>query len=243
MHSSEIWGPVTKLLASDFQLITIDLPGFGESAPLPGEQISLQNFALIAQSAIQVLSHHTNIKAVVADSMSAVIVALAAQRGIAPSRLLLSGGPFDGVPWLLRLPLIASLLEISLFALQALPPHWAAAIIRVFAHYTVHNWTRPHNEICRGVLRTNPLTAKRVVQQLKRPLPWKEASELARHICLMVRGKHDRIVSHKTLSSWANHVGAGIQELSNSGHTPMLEEPDKYAQSIRDLMANRETTR
>ena len=35
--SRQAWDPVTPALARHFDVIAVDLPGFGESAPLPGE--------------------------------------------------------------------------------------------------------------------------------------------------------------------------------------------------------------
>ena len=35
--SRQAWDPVAPALARHFDVIAVDLPGFGESAPLPGE--------------------------------------------------------------------------------------------------------------------------------------------------------------------------------------------------------------
>src|ERR1039458_8954855 len=60
MHSSEIWMRVTKLLEHEFQIIALDLPGFGLSPPLPASQINLVKYARIIRAALDRKSTRLN---------------------------------------------------------------------------------------------------------------------------------------------------------------------------------------
>jgi pimeloyl-ACP methyl ester carboxylesterase len=87
-----------------------------------------------------------------------------------------------------------------------------------------------------GVLHTDPTTAQRMFDGLKEPISVSAANCLGRYKCVLLRGKFDRVESHSSLSARARKLSATYVELSMSGHTPMIEEPANYAQTIRDLM-------
>jgi pimeloyl-ACP methyl ester carboxylesterase len=238
MHSSEIWNRVSGLLIDDFQIITLDLPGFGASPPLPLDYISLANYGQIVGAAIDALSRQNEIAAIVADSLSTSIVASACEHGLCParSRMLLSGCTFDGIPMLLRVLPVSFLIKPTLYLFKALPISWSRLIINLFVRYTVHNLADVGDEISTGVLSTDPATAKKMFNALKRPTPSQTVHGLAQHKCILLRGRFDRVVSRSSLSGWARKIDATYVELSNSGHTPAIEEPAKYAESIRNLV-------
>jgi pimeloyl-ACP methyl ester carboxylesterase len=238
MHSSEIWNRVSGILAREFRITTLDLPGFGASAPLSSTHISLSSYARMLHAALNELAKENEISAVVADSLSTTIVAIACQIDpkSLPNRLLLSGCPFDGLPLLLRVLPVSLLLRPALWLLRSLRQDWRQPIINLFAKYTVHNWTRPVTEISYGVLHADPATAQGMFNALKQPIQHSAANCLARHKCVLLRGEFDRIVSRSSMTGWAGNICAKYVELPNSGHTPMIEEPERYARAIRELM-------
>lgn len=238
MHSSEIWDRVSGQLVNDFQIITIDLPGFGASPALPVESIAIPNYGRIIGSAINGLSSHQGISAIVADSLSTNIVAFACQYGYisAHTPILLSGCPFDGIPLLLRILPVSLLLKPALEIFGALPVSLSRPLINLFARYTVYRSVAGANEISAGVLQSNPATAQKLFTALKEPTPRETVSSLTRSKCILLRGKFDRVASHSALSCWADRIGAAYLELPESGHTPALEQPEQYAEAIRSLL-------
>jgi pimeloyl-ACP methyl ester carboxylesterase len=238
MHSSEIWMRVTKLLEHEFQIIALDLPGFGLSPPLPASQINLVKYARIIRAALDTLSKDYEISAIVADSLSTRIVSQACELGLDSSltRVLLSGCPFDGLPLLLRIFPVSFFMKPTLWLLKVLPTSLSIAIIGLFARYTVDDISTAGTEISYGVLHTDPTTAQRMFDALKEPISVSAANCLGRYKCVLLRGKFDRVESHSSLSARARKLSATYVELSMSGHTPMIEEPANYAQTIRDLM-------
>lgn len=242
MHSSEIWDRVSGRLVNDFQIITIDLPGFGASPALPVKNITLPNYGRIIGTAINALSFQHEISAIVADSLSTNIVAFACEHGYCSTQtpMLLSGCPFDGIPLLLRVLPVSLLLKPGLVILGTLPVALSRPLINLFARYTVYRWVAGANEISTGVLQSDPTTAQKLFVALKEPTPRETISSLVQCRCVLLRGKFDRVVSHSNLSRWADTIGATYLELPESGHTPALEQPEQYVQAIRGLLA--ETT-
>src|SRR5712672_109509 len=235
MHSSEIWNRVSELLVGDFQIITLDLPGFGASPPLTLDRITLSNYGKIVGAAIDMLSTRHEISAIVADSLSTNVIAFACEYGFRPARtqMLLSGCPFDGIPLLLRVLPVSFFLKPTLRIFRALPISWSRPIINLFARYLVHDWVDSGHEISNGVLQSDPTTAQKLFIALKKPTPSRTICALAQHKCILLRGKFDWIVSRATLCCWAGRINATYLELSNSGHTPPIEEPREYADVIR----------
>ena len=243
MHSSEIWDRVSGQLVNDFQIITVDLPGFGASPALPAKGITLRNYGRIIGTAINALSSQHEISAIVADSLSTNIVAFACEEGYCCAHIpiLLSGCPFDGIPLLLRVLPVSLFLKPALDILGALPASLSRPLVNLFARYTVYRWIVGASEISTGVLQSDPTTAQKLFVALKEPTPRETVSSLAQCKCVLLRGKFDRVVSHSSLARWADTIGAKYLELPESGHTPALEQPEQYAEAIRSLLAEAAT--
>ncbi len=238
LHSSEIWNRVTARLAGEYKLVAIDLPGFGETAALERPNISLAGYARLVLNIITMISATYPLRAVVADSLSGVLVAHAC--GLNPTfprtHLLISGCPFDGLPITMRIAPTSFFLIQGLKCLRTMPQSLRDRLIRWFSKFTIYNLNNFGPEIIKGVVSADPETAAILFNELKRRLPPVLSDALSRQRGVFLRGKFDRVAGEATTKEWARRAGAGYIELGRSAHTPMIEEPDGYAQAIRTVM-------
>jgi len=85
------WSPVLNALAAERDVIALDLPGFGETTPLPGEA----SIATLADAVTSFLAAQQLENAdVVGSSMGARLVLELARRGVVGSTVALSPGGF-----------------------------------------------------------------------------------------------------------------------------------------------------
>ena len=117
MHSSEIWSETTEILYPLSLVIAVDLPGFGESPPLPEGEVSIVSYAALLSELISNINADEGIFSIAANSLGAVLVLKVASQALLPVRLLLlSGCPADGLPRPLRVfsnrGMIASTLKL-----------------------------------------------------------------------------------------------------------------------------------
>lgn len=89
--SWQSWGPILADLAAEREVIAVDLPGFGETPPLPGEV----SIATLADSVTRFLATHDLAEVdVVGSSMGARLVLELARRGAVGSVVSLDPGGF-----------------------------------------------------------------------------------------------------------------------------------------------------
>jgi pimeloyl-ACP methyl ester carboxylesterase len=238
LHSNEIWSRVTSELVSDYRVVTIDLPGFGETEALRRSQVSIAGYARIVLNIIREVSATYPLRAIVADSLSGVLAAHACglDSTFSRTRLLISGCPFAGLPISMRIAPSSFFLARGLKYLGKIPPTLRDRLIRWSSAITMHDLNNFGPEIIRGVLSADPETAEILFDELKKPVPTTLSDALSRNRCIFLRGSFDRVAGETATKEWAARVGASYVELTRSAHTPMIEEPHEYAQAIRAIM-------
>lgn len=222
-----VWAPVIDRLAGEFELIAFDLPGFGESAPLPAEPPPTP--ARLAQAVADELERlGVRDYAVAGNSLGAWIafeLALAgharAVTAIAPAGLWsrplrpkagvgrqIARGLLPALPLLVRTPLRRLLLATVASHPQRIPNDAAVALVRSYA-------TAPGFAAVNAAMRANHFT------------------ELARLTVPLTIGWPDRdlVVGRP---AHAVPPSARQVELRGCGHVPMWDEPDAVAALLRD---------
>jgi pimeloyl-ACP methyl ester carboxylesterase len=238
LQSGKIWDKVISILSGEYRLIAIDLPGFGESPALEPPQISVRAYARIVGAVIAALSEEHPLGGLVADSLSGVLVAHACGQSptLPKTRLLISGCPFDGLTLVMRIVPVSLFLEPGLRNIRRMPASFRDRLIRWLSKFTVYDVKNFSPEIVRGAISADPETAKVLFNELKAPVPHTLADALRRHQCTLLRGKFDRLAAGAMTRQWADRTAANYVELDRSAHTPMIEEPEAYAQAIRVIM-------
>ena len=239
LHSSLIWDRISPFLLRDYKLVLIDLPGFGVSRALEISQISIRTYGRILRGVVEQISINDELRGIVADSLSGVALTHACSEsgGLSTTRLLMSGCPFDGLPTAMRLVPASLLLEPGLKVLKKLPAPFQNNLVRCLSNSTIHDLTAFGPEIVSGVTSADSMTASILFNELKVPVSSRLAEGLRAHRCTFLRGRYDHVASKATIEKWAGLVGAQYVELDGAGHTPMIEQPEPYAKTIRSMMA------
>lgn len=236
-HSTEIWSPVINLFGARFTHIAIDLPGFGKSRPAAGSQISISNFSQIVETFLRQESEYEPLYCVVGDSLGAILLLDMLNRGYQPApRMLLSGCPVNGLPFPFRCVALPYLIRIPLSLIRKSPPWLAHRLIRLFCWATVSNPITEISPIIRSVLQTDPLTGEKIVRDLKNPFVLLEKASQNPVIVRVVRGEKDRLVSRSASRRLAAMFNSAHHEIPHAGHTPMLENPSRYAEELSTLL-------
>lgn len=235
-HTSLVWQDVISRNDSSGEWITVDLPGFGASPPLPPNRISLASYAEIVWELLAYLSKDNAIRLVVADSMSGLLVldCLSRFQTLPTRSYFISGVPLDGLPKLIRDTHAHAFTGSGLRLLRGLPFFVANFLTTRSNHLTVHQRGHFERIITEMVRATDPGTAGRLLREMYYPYKLTEQFEPARYQIDLCRGAHDLIFRETALSPWAQALSARPVTLANAGHTPMLEAPNDYARAVHD---------
>lgn len=236
MHSGRRWGNLIELFSNAFRLYAPDLPGFGYSPPIQSQSIDLETYTDILECLCAKLSNGREFHAVVADSLSGILVLkLLQRRKVLARRIMLSGVPTSGIPALSKLAAYPRLFSSSLSALRLLPSKVASRLIILGSFITVQNYKDIDEEFIEAILEADPKTASLLLKRICE-------TRLDSVTCpnnlqtIIVRGERDRIASRKDLEQLALQMRASYYEVKHSGHTPMLESPQEYNRLVGDLL-------
>lgn len=239
LHTKEIWNKVIpELLATVPQVLVIDLPGFGDSPAPPTTLQSLSDYSLMVRRLLEKISANTQLRAVVADSFSARIILEILKEGHQweCKRFLLSGCPFDGLPWLLKLVQATPVPRLLVRLIKALPRWAAEAIVDSFAWYTLRKREGNMAPIYAGAIASDPEVARNMLRALSSRAGIPARLKLKDLEIRLLRGQFDRLVSHASQARWARRLGATTIEIPGVGHTPMLEASKLYSGEIAKLL-------
>lgn len=234
LHSSEIWSETEKILCPLSRIISVDLPGFGMSPPLPEGAVSLESYAALLLNLIHNINKDEAVDSIVADSLGAVLVLKVLSQTRLPVRLLLlSGYPADGLPRPLCVFANRGMIAWILERLKKLPAPLSKTIIKLLSIGTVRRLRNVSPIIIRAALQADPRTAEKLFSDLC-TYRHKDESFSNRQIgsSIILRGQKDRIVSECTARRSALRIDATYVEVPEVGHTPMVEFPSAYCASL-----------
>ena len=236
LHSAARWGKLMEALSDSYSFHAVDLPGFGSSPPIHSQNIDLDVYADILQCLCAHISNGRKFHAIVADSLSGILVLKLLQEGIVPSsRIMLSGVPTAGVPFLGKFAAHPKLFYLSLSTLRLLPKKLASRLIAYGAFVTVQRREDVDDAFIEGVLEADPKTAALLLKSICETRLDSITSPAGVRI-VIVRGERDRVASRQSLQRAALQLQATYFEIKQSGHTPMLESPSEYNQIVLDLL-------
>ena len=225
------WEPVVPALAAEFDVLSVDLPGFGESPPLPAGQEPTP--ATLAGAVADLLDElGIDRPHVAGNSLGGwVALELAALRPLASVTLLSPAGLWPGsTPRYARLSLraireLSHRLERPLTALMRFRPVRTAALAQVYARPGRLTPAQARAAIraagrCPGFLPTLRATADR---------HYRSAAPIGAPVTVAFGGR-DRLLLART----SRHVeqlpaGATVVALPGCGHVPMTDDPPAVA--------------
>jgi pimeloyl-ACP methyl ester carboxylesterase len=238
-HTKEIWQDVIPLISSgSVEALAVDLPGFGNSPSPPVALQTIPGYTAVLLELIASLQARATIHAIVADSLAARIVynLLLSDFPISCSRFLLSGCPFDGLPFALNLVQLTNLPGPLIAIIQTFPRGIARSIIRSLSWYTISNTDIDMAPIYDGILHCHPMTAGRLLHALATCAEVPQNTQFTGLNIVLLRGQNDRVVPQESYTKWSERLASEEVILPNVGHTPMLEAPSAFAETINRLI-------
>lgn len=235
--SGEIWTFQQEFLKTDFQVLTLDLPGHGHSSWMP---LTVAEMALDIRQLLRAaeISHFS----MLASSMGGLI-ALELYRMVPDlvMRISMAGS----IPRFARGPGYPAGLDID--KIRTLNRQFDgdyAAILEIFFRslFTRHERESPRFKLVRELGRSRPLPRR---EALKHFLDVLEAADLrdriASVICPMqfITGSEDYICPRAIMDWMAAHThNARYDELEHCGHLPFLVEADEFNRLLEDFLFN-----
>jgi pimeloyl-ACP methyl ester carboxylesterase len=151
------------------------------------------------------------------------------------SRVVLSGCPSDGLPGYISAAKNLSVIEGGLSAVGALPVWLSKRLLRILSLGTVHRFEDISDDLVESVLQADPMTSQRIFKDMAE-YSFMCRDQKMREIVLnmvVLRGEWDRVTSESNARRLADEIGGSYREIPNVGHTPMIENPHKYAHFVK----------
>ncbi len=238
LHSSSRWAKLISELAPTYRVITIDIPGFGKSAPLKDQH------ADIYDNLLEVILEHLkdfvtldSIHGLVGDSLGGLLWLTAlGQQKICCKRLVLSGCPTEGFPWIIKMFLPVTAL-VGLNLLSLLPNGVQKWLIRFVSTLVVKQRAKIDSAYMNDVLHADPMTAFLVLRRIARPLSIEISGP--HPDALVIRGEKDRVCSSSVAQKLAILIHAKQVVIKDAGHTPSMEFPDVYNREVSRFLAEK----
>ena len=230
------WSPILDALAAERTVVAVDLPGFGETPPLPGEV----SIATLADAMTAFLDEQGLRGAdVVGSSMGARLVLELARRDVVGAVVSLDpGGFWRG--W--ETTFFATTIGASVSLVRAIQPlvpvltRTAIGRTLLFLQFSARPWALSP-ELTRTELRTfarapsfDPLLHSLVHGPRQQGMP----AERARPI-VIGWGRQDRVCPpRQARRALATFPGARLHWFEDCGHFPMWDQPDETVRLILD---------
>jgi pimeloyl-ACP methyl ester carboxylesterase len=229
------WGPVLDALAAEREVIALDLPGHGETTPLPGPA----TFAKLADATAAFLqAQGLNGVAVAGSSMGARLVLELARRGAVGATVSLDpGGFWEGWERTFFHTSLAASIRLVRLLQPAMPALTASAAGRamLFAQLSARPARLPP-DLALHEMRS--LAATPSFDALLKDLAYGEAQKGApngatRGKVTIGWGRKDRVcLPRQAARALHKFPGAEVHWFADSGHFPHWDEPDGAARLI-----------
>ncbi|MDD4052857.1 MAG: alpha/beta hydrolase, partial [candidate division Zixibacteria bacterium] len=172
LASTHVWRDVFDRLPASYRLIAIDLPGFGETAPLHNGPITISHYATVIGRIADTLSTEGTIALMVADSLGAIAVLNLMKIASLPTgAMMLSGCPIDGLPKGIAILKRKGVVKNTLRVLRALPTKAYHRLARIYSRVIWNNHRPFEQHLADGARAAEPGTAENLVRQLFTPFP------------------------------------------------------------------------
>lgn len=234
LHSGQIWQSMLPLAAAGYRLIAPDLPGFGNSDAVTANENLFNQYCELNLQILNNFTDRDNPPAIVADSLSAVVMLILFSENELPCRhLVLLGCPSDGLPGIVKFLRKASPFSLILRAAQHQPEVILRTSLRYGNFLTMKNRNGNLNPLIRALKAADVYSSAALINEILDPMP--ELTPPSVPVTIL-RGEYDRIVSRQSSQNLANRLNAEYIEITGSGHTPMIEQPEKLMHELQQII-------
>ncbi len=237
MSNSRIWTETFLRLPLRFKLIAIDLPGFGESPPVPKSMRTLDGYASIVEAVVSEISRNDDLKLLVADSFGGLAILRLLRRLAIPAEgLVLSDCPVNGLPWILSWIKLKGLVSLSIRTLRILPNSMRYFLFKVIYRISKTNVLSTGSILQYCLESADAETAEDLIKELFRPLKLDSLGMGDGSKVRIIRGKRDLLSTASDAKQLSESLEGELFEIEGAGHIPMLEKPDVYAETIASFL-------
>ncbi len=234
---SFVWGPVAEGVEHLRRVIAPDLPAFGDTAAPHGFDWSVGSLTGLFEGFLEAVGLN-RFDLGVHDISGAYGLAAAGRRPEAVDRLVVfNSNAFTGWRWhalarRYRAPVLGRLMTLPLPEKRfraLLDPAFAGPVPRWYADAVWKGWRRP--ETRRAIMRFYRVNDERDWAEAERAL-----TALRGKPALVVWGERDRFVTPRFADRFGDALGARVVRL-DTGHFPMVEDPDAVLAELRPFLA------
>jgi pimeloyl-ACP methyl ester carboxylesterase len=246
--SSRVWDAVVPALASDFTIVAPDLVGHGESASPPNDY-SIGGYASGLRDLLSLLEIER--ATLIGTSLGGgIAMQMAYQYPETCERLVLvdSGGLGREVSWVLR-SLSFPGLEYLMPVLFPTPVRgWGDAAFRFLHGHgiradRIESWWQSYASLTDPVSRQVFLrTVRAVIDPGGQAVCANDRLYLAaQHPTLIVWGSADKVIPvNHAMAAHAAIPGSRLEIIEGAGHSPYIDQPERFAEVVRDFVATTE---
>ncbi len=230
------WAPVISRLAETYQVVVPDLPGLGESEPMPSLDVAAFSDWL---ATLVGLTCHAKPVLVDHSLLGSFAARFAAHSGDLLRRMVIYAAPGIGayrMPLRLRIvamrfalrPSAGSIERFERFALFDLEqtrgrdPEWLDA----FSTYTVSRAIVPHVK----------RTMRELVATGTKQIPDMDLRRIAVPTALLW-GRQDQMASLSLAEETSRRLGWPLHVIDDAGHVPHIEQPEGFLRALADGLA------
>jgi pimeloyl-ACP methyl ester carboxylesterase len=240
LNSWAIWRPTLELLSREYRMYAVDFLGFGESGS-QAEEYSVKNFVYMVN---QFMDRMGIVKApLVGHSMGGTVsLSMAIQHPEKVVKVAVVGSPVVGTSLSLLLKLAANRTWIgvgqSTPALYSVFQAGFIPFLRAYSHFLAKDGKALGKMLSEDVAKLTVAPFIESITTLRQTDLRPRLHEISVPV-LGVYGKIDRIVhpnQHEVLKQYLPH--SQIAWFEHSGHFPMMDEPGRFHETIRDFLKN-----
>ena len=239
MNTSQRWHTLALSLASQYEVWALDLPGFGQTPPVPLCYATLEIYSEIVAKLIERIYEGEVLHGLVGHSMGGILsLLLLKQPNLAMNRIIASGTPVTGVHYMKFLANHPRVVATCLRITQRLP-----TALRKLTAKRLNFGSRRLGDTAK----TNPKnprevhapTAATLLKQICNCNLFSDLQPLlsgtSEHVLIM-RGQHDPFNSHDDSVQLAQVLGGIFHEFRGARHSPLLEQPEKSYPILRQFL-------
>ena len=236
MHSADRWRELMSRLPADWDLHSIELPGFGESTIDSARRSTIDRCAAMMENVIAGLRDETRPSVIVAHSLGGLIA-------LRFTHTRFDNEVYSAVPvnhlhgWLAYLSferVTRCLLRLN----AALPERTARRLAWRAARMTVADESYIDELMIADALRADPVAAARSAKEINRfslsACAWCHRGDPAddnRHV-MVIHAELDQVVAREDSERLAAFLGTEVTVIPASGHTVMNEAAGEFAELL-----------
>lgn len=234
LHSGKIWRNMLPLTNHGYHLIAPDLPGFGKTR-IFSQKKNINIFSALTKKILDYFTKENDPPIIVADSLSAVVMLrVFVESHTDCSHLILLGCPSDGLPNVVKFLRKATPFSSFLGLLKRQHPSRLHTLVRHMNILTMKHRTGNLKPLIYALKSVDIQWSIVLIDAILYPLP--DIPRLSMPTTIL-RGEFDNIVSRKTSKVLSKKLRADYLEVKSSGHTPMIEQPEKLIGMLRKILS------